>query len=244
MAEGRIILGHQGLGDHIVCNGLYRTLASNYGRCIIPVKAGYFSEVQQMFSDEPQIKVIKIPNFQWQEYVRNLSLGLQKNYSAVNLGVFGDEFMNNEFIRLDTRFYSQANVDFNCRWSNFHIPRNLQREQRAFLNFGLEKNSYYFLHEDSDRDFLIDRRFLNPNKHVFSPSKKHGMSIADYSFIIENASEIHCIESSFSAYIEQINPSVRKYAHRYSRPEARDDFRYEYTYKNSWSIYLQPAIDN
>ncbi len=242
MHDRLIILAHQGLGDHIVCNGLYRSLISEQEHCLIPVKASYFTEVREMFSDEPRIRIIKIPNFQWIEYAKNLRKELErKGYESVGLGIFGDSFMSDESVRLDARFYSQAKLDLSCRWDNFYVPRNSRRENQKYLDFALKKHTYYFLHEDPSRNYLIDRKYLDPKKTVFSPDKKHRMPLADYSLIIENAFEIHCIESSFSAYIEQLNPEVKKFAHRYSRPEARDDFRYEYTYKTNWTIYGQPS---
>jgi hypothetical protein len=56
--------------------------------------------------------------------------------------------------------------------------------------------------------------------------------------IIENSFEIHCIESSFSAFIEMLDLSIPKFAHRYARPEAKNDFCHEYTYKSAWQIVL------
>ena len=71
----------------------------------------------------------------------------------------------------------------------------------------------------------------------FCPIEKNKFSFFDYLKIIENASEIHCIESSFAALIESLEYSIPKYAHRYARPEAKNDFRHEFTYRSNWHVY-------
>jgi hypothetical protein len=60
----------------------------------------------------------------------------------------------------------------------------------------------------------------------------------DYRLIIENALEIHCIESSFSVFVDNLLLDNLKVAHRYARPEARDDFKHEFTYMAQWKILL------
>ena len=63
-------------------------------------------------------------------------------------------------------------------------------------------------------------------------------NLVDYTKIIENAKEIHVIESSFAAYIESLPLDIPLYAHRYSRGHALNDFRHEFTYKKPWVIFL------
>jgi hypothetical protein len=71
------------------------------------------------------------------------------------------------------------------------------------------------------------------------PLQSREFSLFDYRKILQNASEVHVIESSFAAYIDTLPESnSRKFAHRYPRPEAKTDYRHEFSYKNTWEILL------
>jgi hypothetical protein len=122
------IATHFGLGDHILCNGIYRYFAKKYELCVLPVKNNNLVAVKRILSDV----------------------------------------------------------------SNIIITPNK-----------LLKNSNFF----------------------------------NYGYVLENAAEIHCIESSFAALIEILDIRVPKYVHRYARPEAANDFHHEFTYKSTWNIY-------
>ena len=94
------------------------------------------------------------------------------------------------------------------------------------------------MHEDASRDFTIDRNLIGTDLPIVTPDSESSFLLTNYAAVIENATEVHCIESSFSALVESLNPQGKKFAHRYARPEAKNDYRYEYTYKSEWSVFL------
>lgn len=236
MKKPALILAHQGLGDHIVCNGLYRSLAIQHSYCVIPVVRRYFDEISKMLEDESRIMVYSVPNSYWQEYFIQLQKQFKKKYRIVNLGSFGIDFMKDRNVRLDASFYRQADVPLENRWSHFYFPRDPLKEQSLLSELTTPETPYIFLHEDKGRHFTIDRSLIRRDMPIVTPVLESSFFLTNYSKVIENATEIHCIESSFAAFIESINPNGKKFAHRYARPEARDDFRFEYTYKTQWSI--------
>ena len=241
VAKPALILAHQGLGDHIVCNGLYRALLDEHPYCVLLVKRNYFKEISNMFSDEPRIKIYSIPNRYWKEYLEVAREKYGKSFRIVALGSFGSHFMEDNALRLDESFYRQAAVDFENRWTRFHIPSSRDSEVQIMQEKLKITSPYIFLHEDSSRGFLIDRQLVNSELPEISPLIELDTLALDYVSILENASEIHCIESSFAALCESLNLGVKKYAHRYARPEARDDFKYEYTYRSNWTIFQDPT---
>jgi hypothetical protein len=92
----------------------------------------------------------------------------------------------------------------------------------------------------ADKDFEM-QRFVKGETQIMVATTviEVGVNVPNASvMIIENAEEIHCIESSFSAYIDNLMLGNLKFAHRYARPEARDDFKHEFTYKAYWKILL------
>lgn len=239
MKNSIFVWGAFGLGDHIVLNGLTRYLLDKYRICIIPTISHNYYSVRAMYSDEKRILVKNYPSFRWFEFVSgHLKILRRQGVENLPLGILGKDFLVQQNVRLDELFYMQAQVPFDVRWTHFYAPRNIQREIQLFDQFQLIKNEYIFLHEDRDRNFLIDRDSIPRGIRIFEPKKTRGVSILDYRYIIENSAEIHCIESSFSAFIENLGLPNVKFAHRYSRPEASNDYRYEYTYRGNWSILV------
>jgi hypothetical protein len=233
-----LVLAHQGLGDHLVCNGLYRTLLDNYSFCVLPVVRRYYKEISIMFEDESRMRIYPVPNLYWQNYFHKLEQVFEKNYNIVKLGSFGDDFMANPNLRLDASFYQQANVDLENRWSRFYFPREIEKEKTLLAKLTSPGDPYIFLHEDTSRNFTIDRNLIVTDLPIVTPDSESSFLLTNYAAVIENATEVHCIESSFSALVESLNPQGKKFAHRYARPEAKNDYRYEYTYKADWSVLL------
>ena len=150
---------------------------------------------------------------------------------------FGLDFLiPGENIKFDENFYRQASVDFLHRWESFQISRNTDREKKVFETYSVKKGGYVFLHEDVHRGFVIDRSLINTTLPIVSPKTNSHYRFVDYLMLIENAAEIHCIESSFAALIEGMQINVPKIAHRYSRPEAKSNPRMEFTYNAAWKI--------
>ena len=77
------------------------------------------------------------------------------------------------------------------------------------------------------------------NFDIIEPlSNKSKFTVFNYIKILESAEQIHCIESSFAALIESIEIKANLFAHRYARPEAKNDYKHEFTYKKDWQILL------
>lgn len=233
-----VITHHLGLGDHIVCVGLYRQLALERETITLAVKARNAQALRDLLSGAGNVRIVSFPNVlaDFLQVVMALGLGLV-GYSRVNLGAFGGPFLSdNSSTRFDEVFYEQAEVEFSHRWDSFSYLRNLTREQELFESTGLVRGEYVFLHEDLTRGFRIERSRLPKEKGVFSVTPSPRWHFLDYVGLIENAAEIHCIESSFAALIESLEISVPKYIHRYARPEAVANPRQEFSLKSGWMV--------
>ena len=169
---------------------------------------------------------------------RNL---LQKcGYDVLNLGSYGSNWLNDKNRRFDGNYYDQAGLSLECRWNSFRYVRNMEREEELFKILGCEVGKYIFVHDDVSRSFKIDENKLPSGLRIIRPDPKLAKKyrIFDYLKVIENASEIHCIESSFGAMIESLEIPLPKFAHRYARPEAIADRRLEFTYRTKWKVLL------
>ena len=66
--------------------------------------------------------------------------------------------------------------------------------------------------------------------------KKDLYSIFDYYPLIRQATEIHCIESSFAAFIDSIQINGSLFCHRYARPEPYQNKLIANTFGKDWII--------
>jgi hypothetical protein len=236
------ITTHLGLGDHILCNGLYKELAKSSRRCLIPVRDSNLVSVSQMLYESANIELVTYPPgferpliYSHRDHLQNSGVRI------INLGYFGKNFMSGRGkTRFDEDFYAQAELNFDLRWENFSYQRNEKAEEELYETLGAGKGPYIFLHEDLLRNFRIKREYLAPDLRIIQPIANHkDFRFFDYRLIIERASEIHVIESSFCAYIESLGLRGNKFAHRYARPEASGDFRHEFTYRSDWTVYTR-----
>lgn len=232
-----LITPHQGLGDHILCNGLYRQFSERNRRVFISVKRNYFPELSNMLQDLENVTLLKMPNFKSWKTTRLFQLiGRILRIQIIGLGSYGTNFFP-QGVRFDNNFYDQAGLDFKHRWDSFHAPRNIARESELFDFLDCKSGEYIFLHEDPARNFTINRELLPQNIRVITPlSPLKGYFLVDYRLVIEKAFQIHVIESSFAAFIESIPTNAPLFAHRYARHHALHDYRHEFTYRKKWKI--------
>ncbi len=230
------ITHHLGLGDHLLCNGIYRAKAAEYDFVYFVVKSHYRDELKRMLGDLDNVRIIGFSEHvahRAQVLLRSLAKGL--GFQTLSLGFFGEDFFQeqNRF-RLDEDFYHQADLPLEQRWMGFQFQRDHDEEQRVFLELGCADAPYIFLHEDPTRAFLIDRNRISSALRIVTPTAN--TNFFNYAKVLEGAAELHLMESSFAALVEGMQLNQPKYAHRYARPEAHGDRRHEFTYKGDWDI--------
>jgi hypothetical protein len=230
---------HQGLGDHLICSSIYREYAQVHERVVVPVVTKYFSTIKQMLEDLPNIRLLTLyPNYVYRQQRLLLNFAKFLNFEVVRLGRFDAKYNALDYLKLDETFYHQAEIPLEKRWSNFNYTRVESKESYLLQHFrGKSLEPYIFLHEDKARGFVIDKSLIKSNFEIVQPDPDLRYTIFDYRSLIEGASEVHCIESSFSILIDQLAVTDQQlFAHRYARPEAKSSYRHEVGYRRNWQI--------
>jgi hypothetical protein len=237
------ILCHQGLGDHLLCIGIYREYAKRYQSVLIPSTLNYFDTLKVALSDLKNVFVVPFDN---PILDSRLPLAMESQalilehlgFDVLRLGTFGENFFLDLDKRLDENYYDQANLHLNHRWDSFYVARDESKEIELKNLLVADGSKYIFVHDDKSRNFEIREEYFPNGYKVVRPN--HALSkcysFFDYLTLIEQAEEIHCIESSFAALIEGLQIPGIKFAHRYARPEALNDYRHEFTYRTKWEI--------
>lgn len=208
------IYNHQGLGDHIHCNGLVRFIIEKNpnSKIYIFVRENILKMVKFMYRDEDKIKIVMIPKKIKEEnqYVEDLiykkkdiifyKVGfeyIQKNHKNINVSETADSL-----------FYRQLKIPYKKRFQKTYWKRDLNKERRVY-NKLIEKKPYVFIHDDASRGFFIPDKLINSKFDIIRNDKSN--SIFDYGLILENASEIHLMESSIRCMLEFLNPHNCKF---------------------------------
>jgi predicted transcriptional regulator len=122
-------------------------------------------------------------------------------------------FNLNNIDNLELQFYNMAKLPVQYKYDFFHINRNINREISIFEDLKLQKNNYIFLHKG---DYELRNDTFPTNIKIVEP-KEYGLF--DWMYVIENAKEIHCIDSSFLCLIDcmSLRDDIKLVNHRYVR---------------------------
>lgn len=213
---------HLGLGDHIICNGLVRYIlkATNPDDLWLVVKQKNLNNVSRMFADDSRVKFIPV------DEDRNF-YELPLRWSDVRLVRVGfDQCRESDF---DVSFYDSVGVSFEERWNSWYYQRDMRCEQNMIEELKLP-DKFVLVHDTSSMG-TFDLK-INTDLPVIRVSRLNSeTTIFDWIGIIERATEIHCIDSSFIHVVNSIDSTADSlFYHKIKASKMQICFR------KNWSI--------
>jgi hypothetical protein len=198
------IYHHLGLGDHFDCNGLVRYFAAQpkYEKVGVFAKSNYFDMVEYMYRDTERIEIIPIDGDDEEGAVRNF-LSPKEEDEFLKVGHENYHGLPQEV--KDSKncwelFYELLRLPLGLRYSAFHVERDADAENALFDKL-TEGKPYIFMHDDPSRGYVMNRsHFKNPSLKVVENDPQE--NIFHFLKIIEEAEEIHCMESSFKTLVD------------------------------------------
>lgn len=196
----KYIYHHLGLGDHIICNGLVRSLINEHNKYTMFVKSHNRKTVEFMYRDIKNLSYLEGDDQFVHKYLTD------NNVKSDDLIVAG--FYNHPNTKeFDESFYLQNNLPFSYRWDKFKVIRNLEREKELFYKYNITENKYVFIHDDHVRGLYIDERFVNNiNVPIVRPINGFTDNIFDYMYLMEHSLESHFMDSSFRLVYDSLGP--------------------------------------
>jgi len=217
-----VVAPHFGLGDMFMMVGAIRYYSLIYEQVITFCTQHNYSTVQKIFQDD---KSIQIDISDWNDIYRQLDTKYNNSdYKVVRCGLvipgndlkdLGDEFYNH--------FYQNINLDPSIRFNYFYITRDLVHEKHIFDNTVGKIDKYIFTHDKGNNpfaEFFKDKEDMcvyHPNRNYYPEGHKYHHvwngyheNIVSYATIIENASEIYVVDSSFWCFINFLNVKATK----------------------------------
>ena len=102
-------------------------------------------------------------------------------------------------LAFDKAFYKLAGLDFSVRFDEFYLERDLSKEKEVIEALNPTGEKYVFVHDDSSRGFSIDLEKVKTDCKIIMNDKQ--FNVFDYLTLIENAEEVHFMQSSFKELI-------------------------------------------
>ncbi len=185
------LLTHLGLGDHLITYGLVRELQTRYGHVLLFCKQHNFKSLERLYHGSGVHPIVVESEVEAFEKMGNTP------YNSLKIGYTTREETDIDFGK---SFYDQANVSWDVRYK-YSIPRY---------------RSYIFPPEESPEIFIHDTDEFKINIAGFRAVPDLTDNILDYCSFIENAKEVHVIESSFRQLIEFLNPKGKLFLHKFN----------------------------
>lgn len=212
------IYHHLGLGDHIICNGLVRHFAEKYEEVTVFCKSNNYENVSYMFRDDK--KIIISPHENDRDVLDYIKINnLSSNVFMIG---FGNLWSKNPST-FDIGFYDCVNLPFDIRFNKFKLERDYETEKKVLEEMNPNNDDYIFVHDDPERNFLIDNNKLRSDLKIIKNNTNY--SIFEMLGVIENATEVHLMQSSFKDLVNSIkidkpkffyHSYVRKYPNTYN----------------------------
>lgn len=210
----KYIYHHLGLGDHLVCNSIVRYFARLDEKIVVLSKTRNAVTVQRMYRDLTNVHVTSVGG---DAEARNL-LDYVRPTAKILIGYSGKDY-DERIGSFDTTFYNQVGLSIQDKFAGWKIDRDFSDEAVVQKSLTCGVKHYAFVHEDVDRGYVIDKSKIGP---VSVQPKGKTISFFLYCKLIEEAEEVHCINSSFLHLCDFIKPSGKLFFHI----SARDDGRF------------------
>ena len=209
-----------GLGDMIHLNGMVRRILKDgeYDNIHVFSKNCYKEMTEWMYRDEPRIKVIGIDENGHERQLVDAVLskeliGTDNRYLRVGHEFYKEQSNSNGPMTCDMNFYEQTQVPYSSRFDDCYWERDMKEEERVYNKLAPKDQDYIFVHDDPNRKeieggFVISDNETNSNLTVVRNDMSE--SIFHLGMLLENAKEIHLMESSIRCMVEFLKPGLLK----------------------------------
>ncbi len=203
-----IILGHLGLGDHIIMAGAVAKIASSTNEeVVLPCFQKNIENVRTFYYEISNVKCIETDG--------QLS-NIDKSKIAYSSGYYNPVPQNEDESFMEW-FYRQMGMEYKDRFENCPIySASCHIEQIELGGYDL------FIHDKPEHPIVLSG--FRPS--IYRP-------LLAYVKAIEEAKEVHCIDSSFHMLVESIPTNGKLFFHRGAWTER---LGYKHSHSKNWEI--------
>lgn len=203
-----LVFPHLGLGDALICNAIFRHLATLHSQVVILCKPHNTATVSFMLRDVPNIETFSVQDDT--EAKSACDAAIKQGFVTFGLGFWGSQPFDVK--QWDREFYRQANLLFQDRWSQFKVARQPSRELEP------PTTPFALVHDDPARNYHIRSATL-PKLPIIRIDPAKSGNLFDWWGHIEQATELHFMESSPAILADSLPliKAKRRVLHHYCR---------------------------
>ena len=247
-----------GLGDHILMNGAVRHFAKIYEEVHVMVFSKNVINIQHMFRDDPKIHLHSIPQPNGAPQSNKKVRRLRKMFAQAGCdnktfywGYTNDWPRCLERVGLDPNkncwcegFYRALGVDYDERYKSWKFVRDHEREDLLCKRLGLPDKYLFVVNRFGNRKrnqgFRLNVDRISPH-HIDLPQVNpayltNETLIFDWMKVIENATEIHVVDTSWLHLVKNMLLKQPKFLYRIARHVPASDANYlNDKYNTGWT---------
>jgi len=206
--DSLIIFPHLGLGDQIINNGAFNVISKNFRKIYLVSWKKFQNSMDYLYSSQENIEMLYIDSAKHAEnfdyyFSDVLEFAKSKNLKVLKLG-FENKKKGLPFYEA---FYKQVKIDYQDSYKHFNVVRNKSLEEKlndhVFKYFNVNPEKYRLVHNEhssgvknlriDDGDTIYVNKESDPFNNLFL-----------YIGLINNAKEIHCLNSSFCHLVDRV----------------------------------------
>lgn len=206
-------VGLMDLGDHFVHAGIINYFADRCNELHVPVKHHNYETAYTLFHEHPSIKVVALHPHEEDSYVE--SHKMSRICNGWNM-IFADIAGHQTALLWDEQVYTYYEVPFSFRYNNFRLPKNINGSDELYDRLYKGK-PYVLLHRKTGhmpKGIPIDVETFRKNEglpqdvNIIEIDPSITRNLLHYVKLIQNAQEIHCVNSSFFCLVDSIHTST------------------------------------
>ena len=192
------------------------------------------NQIEYLYSQNRKIKLLPL------NLKKNNETDLVNDYSKkLNLEILkvGFESRINQKLPFYKSFYNQLGLRYNISYKYFFCPSDSQKEDELYSHltslFKIKRNDYILVHDEASNEKC--ELEIDSDKDVISLSSEYDIfnNIFLYKKLVLNASEIHCINSSFAHLVDRSITNGKKFYHNIRGGKLKFKKKWKYIeYKN------------
>ena len=228
--EGRsplFVLSHMGLGDMLAFAGAVFHLCAERPEVVLACKKQYVDTALHLFKDLDNLKLAPIDGDPYEEGAAKLQQFVDLDYDTLPLGYHSGQTWRVPEVSWLTSLYRQAGVAASMRYENFPVvipsldadSPEVTTMQSCLDAAGVRRGQdYAFVHDDPDRGYDLK---YDGDLPIVRPGQPH-RNLFDYALLLQEAAELHVIDSSFAHLADLQNPPCPKFLHTYARTGGKE----------------------
>jgi len=236
------IIPHLEIGDNIIINGMIRYYLTDY-RVVLVCKDMFKKQIEYMYEDilKNNLNKLFIYNIRggtmenkniYNELPIDDNIKIYMKSNNIELIVFNLYKVYYSMIPIynenyPSLFYTQLNLDKTIQYTKFKIPRNYDKEDILYQKLiNIVGKNYIIVWEDIKRKLIINKKYITKKIPIFKLgfnsineieelNNLRDDNIFNYIKILNNAIQIHTIDSSLLILIDILQIKGDIYNHIY-----------------------------